>query len=65
MKVTSAIWGYSPVDSLSAGRTIKWITLLAAFTWVVLVVGGLVMLVGSILFHFKELALPNPTASMN
>ncbi|HJN89136.1 MAG TPA: hypothetical protein QGG93_02295 [Verrucomicrobiota bacterium] len=65
VEITSAIWGYSPVDSLSAGRKIKWITLLAAFTWVVLVVGGLVMLVGSILFHFKELALPNPTASMN
>jgi ABC-type transport system involved in multi-copper enzyme maturation permease subunit len=65
VKVTSAIWGYSPVDSLSAGRTIKWITLLAAFIWVVLIVGGLVMAVGAYLFQRKELALPNPTASMN
>ena len=65
VKITSAIWGYSPVDSLSDGRTIKWTTLLSAFVWIILVMGGLVMAVGAYMFHRKELALPNPTASMN
>ena len=63
--ITDLIWGYSPVDNLSSGRTIKWTTLLSAFTGIILIMSGLVMLVGSILFHYKELALPNPTASMN
>ena len=65
VKITSAIWGYSPVDSLSDGRTIKWTTLLSAFVWIILVMGGLVMAVGAYMFHRNELALPNPTASMN
>lgn len=63
--ITTSIWGYSPVDSLSDGRTIKWTTLLSAFVWIILVMGGLVMAVGAYMFHRKELALPNPTASMN
>ena len=65
VKITSAIWGYSPVDNLSSGRTITWATLLTAFFWIVLVMGGLVTTLGSYMFHRKELALPNPTASMN
>jgi len=27
--------------------------------------GGLIMALGAYMFHHKELALPNPTASMN
>ena len=65
VKITTLIWGYSPVNSLSDGRTIKWTTLLSAFVWIILVMGGLVMAVGAYMFHRKELALPNPTASMN
>ncbi|MCH2383346.1 MAG: hypothetical protein MK290_11610, partial [Pedosphaera sp.] len=65
VKITSAIWGYSPVDSLSDGRTITWATLFWAFFAIVVVMGGLVMALGSYMFHRKELALPNPTASMN
>jgi hypothetical protein len=65
VKITTLIWGYSPVNSLSDGRTIKWTTLLSAFVWIVLVMSGLVMAVGVYMFHRKELALPNPTASMN
>ncbi|GIT38371.1 MAG: hypothetical protein Ct9H300mP7_2920 [Verrucomicrobiota bacterium] len=44
---------------------IKWTTLLSAFVWIVLIMSGLVMAVGVYMFHRKELALPNPTASMN
>ena len=65
VKITTSIWGYSPVNSLSDGRTIKWTTLLSAFVWIVLIMSGLVMAVGVYMFHRKELALPNPTASMN
>ena len=63
--ITKSIWDYSPVDNLSSGRTITWNTLLTAFVWVVLIMGGLVMAVGAYMFQRKELALPNPTASMN
>ena len=65
VKITSAIWGYSPVDSLSDGRTITWATLFWAFFAIIVVMGGLVMALGAYMFHRKELALPNPTASMN
>ncbi len=65
IKITKSIWDYSPVDNLSSGRTITWNTLLTAFVWVVLIMGGLVMAVGAYMFQRKELALPNPTASMN
>ena len=65
VKITTSIWGYSPVNSLSDGRTIKWTTLFSAFVWIVLIMSGLVMAVGVYMFHRKELALPNPTASMN
>ena len=65
VKITTAIWGYSPVNSLSDGRTITWPVLLSAFFWIVVVMGGMVMALGAYMFHRKELALPNPTASMN
>jgi hypothetical protein len=65
VKITKSIWGYSPVDSLSEGRTITWATLFWAFFAIIVVMGGLVMAIGVYMFHHKELALPNPTASMN
>ncbi|MFQ3167892.1 MAG: ABC-type transport system involved in multi-copper enzyme maturation permease subunit [Limisphaerales bacterium] len=65
VKITKSIWGYSPVDSLSDGRTITWATLFWAFFSIIVVMGGLVMALGAYMFHRKELALPNPTASMN
>ena len=43
VKITTSIWGYSPVHSLSDGRTIKWSTLLSAFVWIVLIMSGLGM----------------------
>ena len=65
VKITKSIWGYSPVDSLSNGRTITWATLFWAFFAIIVVMGGLIMALGAYMFHHKELALPNPTASMN
>jgi hypothetical protein len=65
VKITKSIWGYSPVDSLSNGRTITWATLFWAFCAIIVVMGGLIMGLGAYMFQRKELALPNPTASMN
>ena len=65
VKITKSIWGYSPVDSLSNGRTITWVTLFWAFFAIIVVMGGLIMALGAYMFQRKELALPNPTASMN
>jgi len=63
--VTDLVWGYSPVDNLSSGRTISWATLATAFTGIILLMGGLVTAFGAFMFQRRELALPNPTASMN
>ena len=63
--VVNQVWDYSPVDKLSSGRTISWAELSQAFATVVLLIGGLFSALGIFAFHHKELALPNPTASLN
>jgi len=65
LSVTDLVWGYSPVDNLSSGRAISWATLATAFTGIILLMGGLVTAFGAFMFQRRELALPNPTASMN
>ena len=65
LSVTDLVWGYSPVDNLSSGRAISWATLATAFTAIILLMGGLVTAFGAFMFQRRELALPNPTASMN
>ena len=63
--VTNSVWDYSPVDNLSSGRTITWASLFWAFTGIILFMSGLISAFGTFMFTRKELALPNPTASMN
>jgi hypothetical protein len=63
--VTNSVWDYSPVDNLSSGRTITWTSLFWAFIGIILFMSGLISAFGSLMFTRKELALPNPTASMN
>jgi len=63
--LTDLVWGYSPVDNLSSGKTITWNSLLIAFVGIILIMAGLVSALGAFMFQRKELALPNPTASMN
>ena len=65
LSITDLVWGYSPVDYLSSDRTIPWATLGMAFTGIILLMGGLVSAFGAFMFQRRELALPNPTASMN
>jgi hypothetical protein len=48
--------GFSPIDSLSSGRAITWGELGAAFGQIVLVLGGLIGLIGIVLFSRRELA---------
>jgi hypothetical protein len=48
--------GFSPIDSLSSGRAITWGELGAAFGQIVLVLGGIIGIIGIVLFSRRELA---------
>lgn len=48
--------GFSPVDSLSTGRSISWRELGAAFGQIVLLLGGIIGLFGIWMFNRRELA---------
>ena len=65
LSVTDLVWGYSPIENLSSGKTITWNSLLIAFVGIILIMAGIISAFGAFMFHRKELALPNPTASMN
>ena len=47
---------FSPVDSLSSGRSIPWSELAEAFLQIVLLLGGIVGLIGIFIFNRRELA---------
>ncbi len=48
--------GFSPIDSLSSGRSVSWGQLALAFTQIVLLMGGLFAALGVATFHRRELA---------
>jgi hypothetical protein len=52
---------FSPIDSLSAGRVISWGELGLAFAQIVLLPGGVLGIVGIILFNRRELATAQGT----
>ncbi len=52
---------FSPVDALSTGRYIAWTTLARAFGQIVLLMGGLLALVGILIFQRRELATAQGT----
>jgi len=54
--LVTLVEGFSPVDSLSTGRSITWGTLFQAFGQIVIVLGGLIAFVGVILLNRRELA---------
>ncbi|MGD0744721.1 MAG: hypothetical protein ABSA45_06160, partial [Verrucomicrobiota bacterium] len=54
--VIGLIQSFSPIDSLSSGRSISWAELGAAFGQIVLFLGGIVSLIGIGLFNRRELA---------
>jgi hypothetical protein len=47
---------FSPIDSLSTGRAISWSELGMAFGQIVLLFGGIIGLIGMVLFNRRELA---------
>jgi len=50
------VQNFSPIDSLSSGRSISWTELGAAFGQIVLLLGGITGLAGIVLFNRRELA---------
>jgi len=47
---------FSPIDSLSSGRSITWTELGLAFAQIVLLLGGILSVIGISLFNRRELA---------
>jgi len=56
LKVVNLAKGFSPVDSLSTGRSISWSELGDAFAQIVLLLGGIIALLGIWAFNRRELA---------
>lgn len=56
LKVINLVQGFSPIESLSSGRSISWGQLAQAIFQVVIVLGGIFSLIGIILFTRRELA---------
>ena len=53
--------GFSPIDSLSSGRSITWTELGLAFGQIVLLLGGIFALFGIFVFNRRELATAQGT----
>jgi hypothetical protein len=56
LKVIRLVEGFSPIDSLSTGRSITWTTLGLAVAQIVLLLGGIFGAIGILLFSRRELA---------
>jgi hypothetical protein len=56
LKVINLVQGFSPIDSLSTGRSITWTQLALAGTQIVLLLGGILAVFGIIMFTRRELA---------
>lgn len=61
LKVINLARDFSPVDSLSSGRTITWTELGLAFGQIVLLLGGIFAIVGILGFNRRELATAQGT----
>jgi len=56
LKVFNLVQGFSPIDALSAGRSITWGTLGLAVAQIVLLLGGIIAVIGIVIFTRRELA---------
>ena len=61
LKVIAFATDFSPVDSLSTGRSITWGELGLAFTRIVVVLGGIFAVSGIVIFTRRELATAQGT----
>ena len=59
--VVSLAKSFSPIDSLSSGRSITWTELATAFAQIVLLLGGIFAVAGIIFFNRRELATAQGT----
>jgi hypothetical protein len=62
LEVIKFVEAFSPVDSLSTGRSISWVQLARAFAQIVVVLGGLFALMGIVAFTRRELATAQSTS---
>jgi hypothetical protein len=56
LTVVNLVKDFSPIDSLSTGRSITWWQLLQAFGQIVLLLGGIIGTIGILIFNRRELA---------
>jgi hypothetical protein len=56
LAIIKLVQGFSPIDDLSSGRSIRWEQLGMAFTQIVLLLGGFFCVCGIIFFSRRELA---------
>ena len=56
LRVINLARQYSPIDSLSSGRSITWGELARAFSQIVLLLGGITGAIGILIFNRRELA---------
>ena len=56
LAVVNLAKNFSPIDSLSTGRAITWGELGVAFGQIVLLLGGIIAVIGIVLFNRRELA---------
>ena len=61
LQVINLVQGFSPIDSLSTGRSITWSQLGLAVSQIVLLLGGVLGLTGIIIFNRRELATGQAT----
>ena len=61
LAVISLVKNFSPIDAMSSGRSITWGELGAAFAQIVLLLGGVLGIIGVILFNRRELATAQGT----
>jgi hypothetical protein len=61
LAVITLVKNFSPIDSLSSGRSITWGELATAFAQIVLLIGGIMGIIGVVLFNRRELATAQGT----
>jgi hypothetical protein len=61
LSIIRLVENFSPIDALSSGRAITWSELGLAFAQIVLLLGGIIALIGIVLFRQRELATAQGT----
>lgn len=60
LSIVHLVENFSPVSALSSGRSVSWYELGLAFTQIVIVLGGIVVIAGISFFSRRELAATQP-----